>query len=341
MDKTTIEEIRDKNIWESFILSNPEANFLQSFNWGQFHQNLGKTIRRAGFFQGKKLVGVMLCVVEKAKRATYLTIPGGPLINWEDESQVKLFKETIRKIALEEKCSFVRVRPQILENEKNAKLFDKLGFKSAPMHLHAELTRQLDLNKSEEELLAQMRKTTRYEIKQAIKLKIKVESSQNVEDIDLFYDLQIQTAKRQMFVPFDKKFLKEQFSVFSKDNQTILYTSFLGKKKLAQGFIIFYGKEADYHYGASTEDGRIYPGAYLLQWEAIREAKKRGIKRYNLWGVAPEGETNHRFWGVSVFKRGFGGEDLEYLHARDLVINPFSYKLNWTIETLRKKSRRV
>lgn len=140
---------------------------------------------------------------------------------------------------------------------------------------------------------------------------------------------------------FDKKFLEEQFSVFTKDNQVLLYTTWLGKKKLAQAFIIFYDKEVAYHYGASTLLGRKYPGAYLIQWEVIKEAKKRGMKRYNLWGVAPEGEINHRFYGVSVFKRGFGGQDIGYLHARDLVINKLSYKLNWAIETIRKKSRRV
>ena|SRR3989344_2594326 len=186
-----------------------------------------------------------------------------------------------------------------------------------------------------------MRKTTRYEIKQAIKQKIKITVSKNVEDIDEFYKLQSETAKRQHFIEFDKKFLQEQFKVFVKDNQVLLFTAFLGNKKLAQAFIIFYGDEADYHYGASTLDGRKYSGAYLIQWEAIKEAKKRGMKKYNLWGVAPEGEINHRFYGVSIFKRGFGGEDVNYLHARDLVINPIAYKVNWLIEATRKKVRRV
>jgi len=341
MAQITVSEIENKSEWEQFITLHPESNFLQSFNWGLFHQNLGKTIKRIGFFEDSKLVGIMLCIVEKAKRATYLTVPGGPLINWGSKQQVKFFKETVQKIAKAEKCSFVRVRPQILENEENSKLFASLGFKNAPMHLHAELTRQLDLNKNDDELLAQMRKTTRYEIKQATGLSIKITASQDVKDIEQFYNLQKETAKRQHFVGFDKKFLKEQFSAFTKDNQAILYTAFLGDKKLAQAFIIFYGIEADYHYGAGTLDGREYPGAYLIQWEAIKEAKKRGLKRYNLWGVAREGQTSHRFWGVSVFKRGFGGQDLEYLHARDLIINPLSYKLNWAIEVLRKKSRRV
>lgn len=341
MAEIKVEEITNKSTWEKFVFSYQGANFLHSWNWGEFHKNFGGAIKRIGFLKGKKLVGILLCIVEKAKRATYLTVPGGPLIDWTDKNQIKLFKQTLEKIAKEENCSFVRIRPQLLENEKNAKVFAKLGFKLAPMHLHAELTRQLDLEKSEDELLSEMRKTTRHEIKKAIELDIKVTTSVNPKDLDDFYKLQKETAKRQGFIPFDKDFLKEQFEVFVKDNQTLLYTAWFGKKRLAQAFVIFYGQEAAYHYGASTLLGRKYPGAYLIQWEAIKEAKKRGLRRYNLWGVAPEGETNHRFYGVSVFKRGFGGEDLEYLHARDLIINPLAYKINWLIEMARKKGRRV
>ena len=341
MDQYTVEEVTDREIWEKFISSKSEANFLQSYNWGDFHKLLGKTISRVGFLKNQTLVGVMLSVVEKAKRATYLTVPAGPIIDWDNKNLVQLFKETIQKIARQEKCSFVRVRPQILESDESKKLFESFGFKNAPMHLHAELTHQLDLTQSEEVLLGQMRKQTRYEIKQAVKLNIKIKTSHNLSDLDSFYDLQIETAKRQGFVAFDKKFLTSQFSVFAKANQAMLFTSFFEEKKLAQAFIIFYGNEADYHYGASTLDGREYPGAYLIQWEAIKEAKRRGMKRYNFWGVAPENEVNHRFYGVSVFKRGFGGEDIQYLHAQDLIVKPLAYKINWAIETFRKRKRRV
>ncbi len=341
MAQITIEEITEKIDWENFMDQHPESNFLQSFNWGKFHQNLGKTIYKIGFKEKEILVGVMLCIVEKAKRATYLTVPGGPLISWEDETQVSAFIKAVKDLAKRKNCSFVRIRPQIIENEKNKKLVESLGFKIAPMHLHAELTRQLDLTKTKDELMIEMRKTTRYEIKQAIKLGIKISVSKDPKELEGFYNLQKETAKRQRFVEFNKRFLQEQFEVFAADNQVLLYTATLNNVKLAQAFIIFYGSEADYHYGASTLDGRKYPGAYLIQWEAIKEAKKRGMTRYNLWGVAPEGETNHRFWGVSIFKRGFGGEDVSYLHARDLIVNSISYKVNWLIEATRKKVRRV
>ena len=289
-----------------------------------------------GFYKSGKLVGVMQGVVEKARRATYMTVGGGPLLDWNDKTVVEYFRKKVAETAKEEKCSFVRVRPQTIENEQNFRLFSKLGFVRAPMHLHAELTHQLDLNKSEDEILAGMRKTTRDEIKQAMKLGIEVKTG---NDIGMFYDLQIATAKRQGFVPFGRKYLEEQFREFSNVGQCLLYTAYLRKEKLAQAMVIFYGQEADYHYGASSEEGRKYPGAYLIQWEAIKAAKRRGIKRYNFWGVAPEGETKHRFYGVSVFKRGFGGQDMEYIHARDLVIDWPRYAVNWVIEITRRITR--
>ncbi len=334
----TTKIITNKNGWEKFMSTHDEANFLQSWDWGEFHSELGHKIIRVGFFQKEKLEGVVLCVVEKAKRGTYLTVPAGPIINWSNITIVRHFKEEIVKIAKENNCSFIRVRPQLESSDFSKNLFKTLGFKKAPMHLHAELTNQLDITKSEDELLTNMRKATRYEIKKAMKLGVRVEEGVSEKEMKKFYDLQIETSKRQGFVPFSFKFLNEQFKVFSHSGNAVLYSSYFEKKLLAQAFIIFYGKEAVYHYGASTTEGREYPGAYLIQWQAILEAKKRKMSRYNFWGVAPVG---HRFANLSVFKRGFGGEEAEYLHAQDLVINYPKYFINYTIEIVRKKIRRV
>ncbi|MGE5041373.1 MAG: lipid II:glycine glycyltransferase FemX [Candidatus Levyibacteriota bacterium] len=339
MAKITTKEITEKKTWEKALSQFSEANFLQSWEWGEFHQRIGKEVIKTGFFENGKQVGAMLSVVEKARRGTYLTVPGGPIINWSHPTIVRIFYQEIKRIGKEHGCSFVRVRPQLESTDFSKKLFKKLGFKTSPMHLHAELTNQLDISKTEEELLAHMRKATRYEIKKAQKLGVRVEESMNSKAIQKFYNLQLETARRQKFIPFSYVFLKEQFDVFAKEGKAILYSSFMDRKLLAQAFIIFYGNEAVYHYGASTEDGRKFPGAYLIQWHAILEAKKRGIKTYNFWGVA--NDPGHRFASLSLFKRGFGGEDFAYLHAHDLVLKPLPYTLNFLIETIRKKIRRV
>ena len=259
-----IREVTSKEQWEEFVLNYAGANFLQSWNWGEFYRSLGQEINRVGLFRDEFLVGVMLTIVEKARRAKYMIVPAGPLIDWEDGEVVRAFKAEILRQARGTRCSFIRVRPQVLENEQNSRMFAKMGFIKAPMHLHAELTHQVDSSKTEEELLAEMRKSTRYEIKQALKLEMQVTTTTNLPEVEAFYDLQMETAKRQGFVPFSKKFLVEQFRVFAQDDQIVLYTAWLNKMILAQAMVIFYGQEADYHYGASSEEGRQYPGAYLI-----------------------------------------------------------------------------
>ncbi|HYV33451.1 MAG TPA: peptidoglycan bridge formation glycyltransferase FemA/FemB family protein, partial [Candidatus Limnocylindria bacterium] len=165
MDSITIKQIENKEVWESFLANHAEANFLQSWYWGEFHKALGSKIQRSGFYKADVLVGVMLSIVEDARRGRYLTVPAGPIIDWQDGDVVASFISTIKKIATQGNCVFIRVRPQLEANDFSKTLYKKNGFLSAPIHLHAELTSQLDLAPTEEQLLAKMRKATRYEIK--------------------------------------------------------------------------------------------------------------------------------------------------------------------------------
>ena len=366
-------DITDKKEWEGFLSKHPEANFLQSWYWGEFYSNLGNKIQRTGFYiqeshtysssdpsadgesrslssrlartiikhVAPRLVGVMLSVVENAKRARYLIVPGGPIIDWKNTELVNAFVLEIKKIAIANDCVFARVRPQLESSQVAKNIFKQNGFINAPMHLHAQLTSQLDITQAEETLLSQMRKTTRYEIRKAISQGIKITSSKDPIAIKKFYELQIETAKRQKFVPFSYEFLNVQFKTLSRGNHALLYEAWLGKSLLAQAIIIFYNREAVYHYGASTDEGRKYPGAYLIQWKAILEAKKQGMTRYNFWGVSLIDKPNHRFYGLSLFKRGFGGQDVEYLKAQDIVINYPRYIINYVVERIRKTIRNV
>jgi lipid II:glycine glycyltransferase (peptidoglycan interpeptide bridge formation enzyme) len=341
MNNITSKVVTDSAVWEEFILNHPEANFLQSHLWGDFQEKLGKKVIRLGFFSQDQLLGVMLGVIENAKRATYMTIGAGPILDWHNNALVKTFVDELVNIAKQHHCSFVRIRPQLLSDESSQSLFKSLGFNPSPMHLTADLTHQLDLTAPEEDLFKNLRKTTRNEIKKAEKLGVKIDTTTDPAAIDEFYEIQMQTAKYHKFVPFSHKFLQEQFKTFAQTGHALLYKSYFEDKLLALAFVIFYNTEAVYHYGASTPYGREYPGAYLIQWQAIQEAQRRGLQKYNFWGVAPEGQKHHRFYGVSVFKRGFGGQDLHYLPAQDLVIDPLRYNINYLVEVIRKKMRKL
>lgn len=336
----TIEKIEDKKTWENFVLSQTPNIFLQSWNWGEFHQLLGNKIFRLGLVQNGKILGVALLVKEKAKRGTYLACPGGPLlINWNKENFGLMVKEMVR-LGREEKTVFLRVRPSILDTPENRKLFSDFGLNDAPMHMHAETTWQLNLFLTEEELLANMRKTTRYCIRRAQKDGVKVFQTKDVEDIKILYKLQMEAVKRHKFVPFAKEFLKKQFQVFAKDDQALIFLAEYKKQILSAGMFIFYGDTAVYHYsGTSSAHPQIF-SSYLLLWEAIKEAQKRGCQIFNFWGIAPTDDHKHRFAGVTVFKKGFGGERVDYLHAQDYPLSLF-YRITFLFETIRRITRRL
>lgn len=334
--------------WKRMTAQYPEANFLQSPAWQRMNELVGhKVIVKADN------EAWCLMIVKNAKRGRYLEIPGGPLVDWNDAAQVERVFRQIRETARREQCVFIRLRPQLRRSAENEARLKKLGARTAPMHLHAEHTVIIDLEASEEQLLKNMRKQTRYEVRRAEKLGIKVEWGNSEELFREFHAAQTETAARQHFVPPDLQTLLAEREAFSRDgDHARLYVARTAEgDAVAYGLVLIDGAEAEYFEAASTELNRKLPGAYGLQWQVMRDLKALGVKRYNLWGIAPlkvghkgqhvVADAKHRYAGVTTFKTGFGGEIVEYVPAQDIVVKHIRYGVNWLIETIRKKKRHL
>lgn len=336
----TLKEITPEAL-DIFVAKNhPEANFLQTSSWGRVHERDGKAVFYLGLFLDSKLIGTSVTILKPAKRGRYLEIPAGPLLDWDGSIKtLRFFIKEITEIAKAHRCVFVRMRPNIDDTSKNRKLFERLGLGLSPMHLHAEHTVMLDLTKSNDELMAEMRRQTRYEVRRAQKLGIEVSYETGEKAFNEFYDLQLETAERQGFIPSSRRLVVAQSEIFG--DLARIYTAKLDGKVLSKGLILLQAPEAVYHEAASTLDGRKLPGAYALQWKIIQDAREMGLKRYNLFGIAPPNSPNHRFAGVTTFKTGFGGERVTYLPAHDLVVKKVHYKFVYALEQARKKKRHL
>ncbi len=341
-----IREISNKDALEGFLNDCTEKTFLQSWNWGEFNLTQKNKIWRLGVYNNGKLICVVSVYKISARRGTFLFIPHGPMFQEDliisDKKEIlQLILTHLSSIAKEENASFVRISPLLENSEKNQNIFKDLGFILSPMHSSAyEATWKLDLNLPEEELLQNMRKTTRYLIKKASEnTDISIEISYNSDDIEIYQKLNRQVAKRQKFVPFSDNFIKSEFQAFNKDNQVIFI---FGKYKgeLACGaMIIFWSGMGFYHQAASLEKFSKFSIPYLLQWEAIKEAKKRGYLVYDFWGFTdPEKFPKHPWAGPTLFKMGFGGYKKEYIKTQDFVISK-KYWINYIIEKVRKFRR--
>jgi len=338
-----LDEITDKNVWESFISQNSPASLFQSWNWGETQRNIKykkssanwrikNKIWRLGIYKNNQLVGIAQVQKVEAIRGRFLHIRHGPIFSsWKSEYLEFLFENLI-DLAKKERTWFIRISPLKKDITKTKEILSPIGFHDAPIaQLDGEICWVLDLTQDEEQILLNMRKTTRYLIRQAQKLEVKIVKSSKLNDIKEFLSLYEVTAARQHFVKHQG--IKEEFDQFKKDKQILLFKGYFGNKLLAAAIIVFYNHQAVYHHSASIE--QKIPVNYLMQWEIIRQAKKRGKKIYNMWGVARWDNLRHPWTGLTLFKKGFGGQQVEYLHTQDLPLSAYYY-YTYMIEFLRK-----
>lgn len=335
--KITIKEITDPTIWENFLLEQKNTPFFQSWDWGEVQKSIGFSIFRLGIYESGRLRGIVLYVHVKSRRGSFYHLRHGPVIFPWDWKYVQVLLDYLKVKAKKESVSFIRMAPLVPATDEIINQFESHGFINAPIHnMDAENAWIVDLDKSEDELLREMRKTTRYLIRKAEKMGVRVVQSKNSKDMQAFMELYKDTAKRQGFIAH--KGIEEEFKLFSKDDCVLMFEAFYQNKLIAAAIIMFYGNEAVYHHSGMRSDSGDIPASYLLQWEAIKEAKKRGMKRYNLWGVAPEDKPNHPWKGLSLFKKGFGGHAQTSIHAQDLPLSN-RYWITWLIETSRRIKR--
>lgn len=332
MDKLAVKSIDNKNVWEKFNLSFPNPSYFQSWYWGEVQKATGIETQRLGFFAGKKLFGIAQVFNIKARRGHFLYVRQGPVLSDWNKKNASFVLDELKNLAKNKNASFIRLSPLLSLGSYESLGLKKFGLRLSPTHnLDAENRWVLDLAPNEDELLKTMRKTTRYLIRHAENEEIKVTVSEDEKDLEKFLSIYADTAKNKHFVPHSQ--LQEEFSVFSKVGKAKLYLAFRKKEILAGAFIVYYGNEAIYRHGATTNIGRKTSASYIAQWQAIKDAKLQGLKQYNFWGIAPTDNPKHPWQGLSLFKKGFGGRQMDFLHAMDLPLK-LSYWITFVIDYL-------
>ena len=343
-----LKEIKDKNIWEDFLSSVEEKTFLQSWNWGDFNKKTGSDILRYGVYRDEELIATAFVFKVEARRGSFLFLPHGPNLKKVDiplkKEVIRFLLEALKGIAKKENCVSVKIAPLWSRTKENTSVFKELGFRESPIHIHPDITWELDLSPNKEDLLLDMRKTTRYLIRKAERDEgIQIIKSKDIRDVGEFNKIYQITKNRQEFIPFSLNYLKDHFESFVEDDQILILLARYNGEIIASGIFVFWNNIGFYHHGASSLKYPKVPASYLLMWRAIEEAKERGCKKFNFWGTAPISETGeynkkHPWAGLTLFKMGFGGRSKKYVKTQDFVISS-RYWLSFIFEKIRKIKR--
>lgn len=331
----SIHEITNKKVWEDFIndTQGQLPPFFQTWNWGEVQRKIGTKIWRLGLYEDEKLVGICSVTYIFAKRGKYLHLRHGPVLREYKKEYIDFLIDFLKEKSKDEGISFIRFSP-LIDEDLASTIFPSQSFKKAQIHaMDAEVCWVLPLDESEEQLLGNMRKSHRYLIKKSQNSNVTIERTKNMNKIKLFLPLYKKLAHKKHFVAHTG--LEEEMEIFSKDNQALLFLAYYEGKVISGALIDFVNNMAIYRHSASDDDYRHIPSMYLLQWEVIKEAKKRGMNTYNLWGIAPTNKPSHPWQGLTLFKTGFGGEKREFMHARDYVLSLGYWKV-WAIELYTK-----
>jgi lipid II:glycine glycyltransferase (peptidoglycan interpeptide bridge formation enzyme) len=196
----------------------------------------------------------------------------------------------------------------------------------------------IDITKPEEQLLAEMKSKTRYNVKLAEKKGVKVwnvkRETRNEKYIDEFVRLTQVMAKRQGIVTHEKDYYRKMIEIVP-ESILKLYVAEYENKVIAANLVIFYGQTCTYLHGASDDSLRNVMAPFLLQWQQIKDAKAAGCTRYDFGGVKIN-LTGGRSWaGVTRFKTGFSPntKPTEFPGCYDVIVSPVRY---WGYRVIQK-----
>jgi lipid II:glycine glycyltransferase (peptidoglycan interpeptide bridge formation enzyme) len=175
-------------------------------------------------------------------------------------------------------------------------------------------TRQVDLGADEAALWGGLRKKWRQYVNKARKSEIRVVDATS-DRLPEFYSIYRETARRAGFVIRTYESYLAVWKAFSRLGMArLLMAEGPDGVGLATLFLLRVGDRVIEPYGGMTEAGAECRANYLLKWEAIRTSRAQGATCYDMWGLS------HR--GIEHFKTGFGGREIKYIGAWDLVLDP-------------------
>ena len=300
----------------------------QSKYWHKLQEDLGEeSFLEAG--SGYQY----LAILKTTPVGNYFYLPYGPVVK--DRLGFHNSIKSLKHLAEQHNAIFIRIEPI----EKEIKhYFPAHTIKSTD--LNPKETWLLDLKGTEDDLKAKLpSRLLRYH-RNAEKNGIFIETSHNPEDIHYLLDLQKSLAKKKGISTFSESYLKTELSqpfatlylVKHKDEND-------AKSEIIAAGLVFDDQTTRYNLqGAQSESARSLHATGILTIQLILDAKKKGLKTFDFWGIAPEGAPdNHPWKGFTNFKKTFAGYEVEHAGTHDIVLKPAKYKL---YQALRKINRR-
>lgn len=302
--------------WDAFVEAAPNGAYQQLSAWARVKRVNGWTAERILMDAEAESGGrIGLQLLNHRIGPSPLGVgyaPRGPIADVVSEAGLGLLTERLRATAGARRLSHITIDPELEAGGPHSDWLQAAGWRPASP-VQPDRTRVIDLSAGEETLWSDLRSKWRQYVQKARRNGVVVVETGS-EGLDDFYRIYVETATRTGFVHRAKSAYRQVYDAYAaRRSARLLFARTSDGRPVATLMLISCGPTVVEPYGGMTHGGAETRANYLLKWEAIRRSREAGFGSYDLWGLA--------HGGIEQFKVGFGGREVRYIGAWELVTN--------------------
>lgn len=325
----------DETRWQEHLARTASGDFLHDWGWAEVAALDGQPQRRFVAEEDGEVVGIAAAQVRRLSLGrTFWYVPHGPVIDYGDEraaDRLRALAISLRSAARDDRAVAIRLEPRLERESPQAALFGR--WRHDPLTLQVGQTRLVNLA-ADDELLAGLDKDTRYGVRRAGREGVSVTVCADGADtaaVDRLHALVLETQERAGFPRPALERYRAAFHALVGAGRAAIFEASRDGRLLASGMLVLEGDRSFYLFSGSRREAPGEPkrfASYRLQWEMMRYARDRGVGVHDLWGIAPIGAgPGHPWFGVGLFKKGFGGRAVSWAGSWEIVVDPTLYRL--------------
>ncbi len=318
---------RRARAWDGFLEAQPSTGFMQSSWWADLMVTRGWGHFGVVVKDGETILGgaqVLTNVIAPGQCFYY--IPEGPVLPQDEADGAQVFQYLMDFIERKRKdeahvVSHLRIEPR----------WERLpgfvnGFRQRAGWMEPRNTLYIDLTPSESAILAQMKPKGRYNIHVARRHGVSIVEDVSFQGIEDFLKIYQETVARQGLDGKDQEYFRTLIPrLAALKHGSVFFAEYQGVR-VATVLAVYFGHRATYFFGGSHAMHREVMAPYLLHFEIMRKAKDLGCRWYDMYGIAPRNNANHKWANLSVFKRKLGGTDFSFVPSMDYIYDPSAYE---------------
>lgn len=321
----SLQQVSDPNLYKELWQSRG-GHLLQSWEWGETREGGSK-------WQVQRYIlidQIPLSIFVRRLPGLAIRLGYAPRLNL-SSSELPLVTDILRQSKL---VDLLVIDPNWAPGQ-----VDIPGSFTLAKQIQPQQTNQVELSGTEDELWEGLKSKYRRNIKKAKREQVEVESYTKSDQASIgdFYTVMQTVAANTDFLAPPITYFQTLANKFSEIGS---YQLLVAKRQgeLAGAYMLLADQQCSYElYGGVTLLGRDTEAGYLLKWQAMLAAKEQGRSRYDHWGTAPllgdDFDKKHPLYGISRFKSGFGGEQIQFEKQLQIGFKPGALNYYRTVDT--------